>query len=451
MIRPQRVPPDLCLRAAVLLVSTLLFISSAGVARAQQPGVSDFDRDRWRAALDTLKHDIEKHYYDPTFHGKDLDAHFKAAEEKLKQAQSLGQVFGVIAQALLDFDDSHLFFIPPGRSARYDYGWRIQMVGDRCYVTDVKPGSDAEAKGLKPGDEIISLDGYRPARENLWKLAYLYYTLRPKPGVRFVVARPDGRQQQLNVLTKVTQEQKVIDLLGQYVNVFRREAEDNERERREGSRAVTVAENLLVWKLNAFNLTNLEVDGVMSKARKHKALIIDLRGNGGGLIDTLLQMLGGVFDRDVRVGDMKMRKEAKPFVAKTRGGDKVFKGPLVVLVDSQSGSSSEMFARVVQLEQRGVVLGDRSAGAVMVSRFREHQTGVDIFALYGASVTEADIIMTDGRSLEHTGVTPDKVLLPTAADLAAGRDPVLSQAAMLLGFTLDPEKAGALFPVKWKK
>jgi len=60
-------------------------------------------------------------------------------------------------------------------------------------------------------------------------------------------------------------------------------------------------------------------------------------------------------------------------------------------------------------------------------------------------------VMADGKSLEHIGVTPDKVLLPAAADLAAGRDPVLSQAAALLGFTLEPEKAGALFPLKWRK
>jgi hypothetical protein len=59
--------------------------------------------------------------------------------------------------------------------------------------------------------------------------------------------------------------------------------------------------------------------------------------------------------------------------------------------------------------------------------------------------------MADGNGLEKVGVTPDELLLPSGADLLAKRDPVLSRAAALAGLKLDPEKAGALFPVKWKK
>jgi hypothetical protein len=58
--------------------------------------------------------------------------------------------------------------------------------------------------------------------------------------------------------------------------------------------------------------------------------------------------------------------------------------------------------------------------------------------------------MTDGKSLEHVGVTPDKLMLPTGADMAAGDDPVLSYAASLAGVTLSPKDAGALFPIRWK-
>jgi C-terminal processing protease CtpA/Prc len=71
--------------------------------------------------------------------------------------------------------------------------------------------------------------------------------------------------------------------------------------------------------------------------------------------------------------------------------------------------------------------------------------------VYGVSVTDADVIMTDGKSLEGIGVTPDEIRLPTAADLAAQRDPVLSYAASLLGVAITPEKAGAFFPIEWRK
>ncbi|HEX8187972.1 MAG TPA: S41 family peptidase [Pyrinomonadaceae bacterium] len=454
-MRPQTLYPRLraLVRAFILpaLAAAVLVPAAPRPAQAQQQ-VDGFERDRWKAALGLIKDDIKKNYYDPTFHGIDLDAHFKKAEEKMKQAQSLGQLFGIIAQALLDFDDSHLFFLPPGRASRFDYGWRTQMIGDRCFVTAVKPGSDAEAKGLKPGDEIVGLDGYRMTRGNHWKMQYAYYSLRPVPGVRFVVAGPDGKERQLDVMTKITQRKRVLDLTGGDLNAFIRDMEDDERDRRTASRGMSLGDSeLMLWKFEEFAHTEDEIDGMMSKARKHKALVIDLRGNGGGSEKTLLRMLSNLFDRDVNVGEVKRRKETKMLTAKTRGADNVYKGDLVVLVDGDSGSASELFARVIQLEKRGTVVGDRTAGAVMRSRHYPHASGMDVVAPYGVSVTDADIVMTDGQSLEHVGVTPDKVLLPTGADLAAGRDPVLSQAIALLGFKLDAEKAGALFPMKWKK
>jgi len=113
-----------------------------------------------------------------------------------------------------------------------------------------------------------------------------------------------------------------------------------------------------------------------------------------------------------------------------------------VLVDSRSASAAELFAGVMQIEKRGVVLGDRSSGSVMESKHYSEKTGADTVIFYGVSVTVADLIMTDGESLEHAGVTPDEIVLPTAADLASGRDPVLSRAAELLGVKISPADAG---------
>jgi hypothetical protein len=56
--------------------------------------------------------------------------------------------------------------------------------------------------------------------------------------------------------------------------------------------------------------------------------------------------------------------------------------------------------------------------------------------------------MTDGKSLEHVGVEPDKLLIPSAGAIAAGRDPVLAYATGQLGVKVDPVDAGKLFPLR---
>ena len=95
-------------------------------------------------------------------------------------------------------------------------------------------------------------------------------------------------------------------------------------------------------------------------------------------------------------------------------------------------------------------MGDRSSGSVMESRIFPERSGMDIVTFFGISITEADLVMTDGKTLEHSGVIPDERLLPTPVDLAANRDPVLAHAAELAGIKMTPEDAGKLFPVLWR-
>jgi len=398
--------------------------------------------------LDVIKEDLKANYYDPNFHGMDLDVRFNTADEKIKQAQSLGQMFGIIGQVLVELEDSHTFFLPPGRTTRTEYGWQMQVIGDKCYVTAVKPGSDADAKGLKEGDEVYSIDGRTPLRGNIWKLKYLYHILRPQAGMHLVVIKPESKQQQLDVMAKVKEGKRLIDLTGNDIFDLIRESENESRLHRQ--RYVELGEDLFVWKMPEFDLSREGLDTMVDKFRTKKALILDLRGNPGGYEETLLRLIANLFDHDVKVGDLKRRKETKLLLTRTRG-DRTFTGKLIVLIDSESASAAEVFARVVQLEKRGTVIGDVSAGAVMRSKEYPHKMGVDIVAYYGVSITDADVVMTDGKSLEHVGVPPDEIRLPSASDLAAKRDPVLAYAASLLGVTISPEKASALFPLEWRK
>ena len=429
----------------------LLVFGLAAFRTVPAQSITSQDRDRVRGMLDVIKGDIKKNYYDPNFHGIDLDSRFKAANEKTKTVESLGQAYGVIAQVLSEFNDSHLFFLPPPRPARADYGWQMQMFGDQCYVVAVKPRSDAEAKGLKAGDLVLKVDGFAPTRDNLWKMQYRYYVLRPQPGIQVVVQTGADEPRELALKAKITQTKSRLDFTGdtgvEDIEAVLREIDKNEHFNRQ--RYVETGD-VFIWKMPQFDLDDGKVDEMMGKASKHKGLILDLRSNGGGEEKTLQRILGNLFDHDVKIADIKRRKETKALVAKTRGRD-AFTGKLVVLIDSRSGSASEVLARVVQLEKRGTIMGDLSEGAVMRSQGYRYEMGSGTIIFYGASITDADAIMSDGKSLEHVGVSPDELLLPSAADLAARRDPVLARAAALLGVELTAEKAGALFPLEWRQ
>ena len=430
----------------VTFVCLALLLPASIIAVRAQEKVQDKDRDRGQTMLRRIKDQLKKNYYDPKIRGMDVDARFKTAEEKIKSATSVGQILGIIAQILIELDDSHTFFIPPQRAYTNEYGWTMQMVGDRCLVSTVDKGSDAETKGVKPGDEILEAGGYQIDRTNLWKFNYLYNSLRPQPFIRVTLRSPNGEPRQLELLAKRKDGKRITDLTNynEWMDIVRKSERDADLGR---DRLKAFGDQLLIWKMNEFDLTDSQVDDAMGKVNKYKTLILDLRGNGGGWVTTVTRMLGNLIDHDVKIGDAVSRKETKPEMAKSRG-EKAFKGKLMILVDSRSASASEVLARVVQLEKRGTIIGDRTAGAVMTSRQYMDEVGLDVVVFYGASITVSDLIMADGNSLEHRGVTPDEVRLPTPEDFAAGRDSVLSYAASLAGVTLDPVEAGKLFPIE---
>src|SRR5438046_1562347 len=129
-------------------------VCSAAFACASAHEYGSLDRERVQKMLRDASRDVTEHYYDPRFHGIDWDARVARARADIDKATSLNQAMAHVAGALDSLNDSHTFFLAPARRYRLEYGWRAQMIGDRCLVTRVRPGSDAEAKGLKPGDEL---------------------------------------------------------------------------------------------------------------------------------------------------------------------------------------------------------------------------------------------------------------------------------------------------------
>src|SRR3990167_2136699 len=289
-------------RKALLLAGLLILGGWGCLAVAQQPPIAqeqpieNEDRIRVRVMLEDIQKRLRKEYYDPSFHGVDIEGRFQEAKARIEKATSLNQALGIIAWVLEGLNDSHTFFLPPPRPYDHDYVWRMVMVGEKCYVIAVKPGSDAERQGLKTGDEVESVNGVVPTRETLPKIAYLFNILRPQPGLILAVRTPDGQQRTLEILAEFRQKKRTLrDPMDFYVELL-----DFQNARHLWrDRYHEVGSEVLIWKMPAFDMDPKAVDARIGKAREYKTLILDLRGNPGGRQDALLRMIGHFFDQDV--------------------------------------------------------------------------------------------------------------------------------------------------------
>ena len=329
-----------------------------------------------------------------------------------------------------------------------DRGFQMAPIGDACFVTRVRPKTDAALK-LHPGDRIISINGYAVERRSYEALNYLFQILAPTPALTMVVVDPNGVQRTEVVKASFRSGKDTIDLSGE------ESSEDNHRliieeenEVHRNRERLVNSGDTLIWKMPDFNSSDDAINSSFGYAKKHETLILDLRGNPGGQEDILKLMLTHVFHREIKLADRVSRKDTKPIMVKAATWG-AFSGKIIVLIDGNSGSAAELFARVMQLEHRGLVIGDRSAGAVMEAREYPESLGNDTLVLYTLSVTSANLLMTDGKSLEKVGVVPDVHLVPTAAEMAAGADPVMARAVAMAGGSMDAATAGTLFPYEW--
>src|SRR5689334_11546428 len=250
------------------------------------PALSKFDRGASLEMLRQIKTDLKENYYDKTFRGIDVEAAFAETEQRLKTAASAVEAGILLADTLLRLDDSHTVFYPPDRASRVDYGWTAAMIGDEPFVVTVKRGSDAEKKGMSPGDRILFWNRFEPTRKTLWQLNYLYTFVRTQSMQRIVVRKPDGSERVLDINSKVEpRHNQLSDLLDEI------EAET----RTKADRWVKVGDTL-VWKYTQFGDPEA-AERALKAARGAKSLVIDLRDNGGGAVDTFHTVAAQLFDR----------------------------------------------------------------------------------------------------------------------------------------------------------
>jgi hypothetical protein len=243
------------------------------------------------------------------------------------------------------------------------------------------------------------VSGYTAIREDVWKLNYVFNTLRPQLGLRLVLRSPNGNPRQLDAMA---------DLRPRTRDPWKWLDQFEAGRKNHRPRSFEYGAKAIISRLPDFAFDPDQAHTMLDQIRSHDALVLDLRGNPGGYEEFLLRFLGGMFDQDLKLADRVGRKPMHASIAKSRGSKALLERWLCWWTASLHPLLSRSRA-----PSRGVVVGDRSSGKVMEGRVHPHDVetmkGVFRFAVL---ITEADLIMSDGKSLENSGVIPDERVIP---------------------------------------
>jgi carboxyl-terminal processing protease len=362
--------------------------------------------------------------------GLDWQAIHDEYRPRVEKASSHDEARAVIQEMIGRLGQSHFAIIPatvysvldddgegPGSS-----GIDARVLDGHAVVTSVDPGSPAEKQGVRPGWQIERAHGID--LEPLIKQAHSNPPIHELQLTRAVLARLSGP-------IGGTLDAAFLDASGKTVNL---------------SLGLTMPRGTLsafgnlpaqyVWfdsrrigqiDYVRFNLF-LDLPRVMASfqytvesCKTCDGLIIDLRGNPGGIGGMAMGMAGFLVDKpDQRLGTMYLRDSTLKFVVNPRAN--IFAGPVAVLVDGCSASTSEIFAGGLKDLGRARVFGSRTAAAALPSAFERLPNGD------GFQYAVANYISEGGQPLEGLGVTPDVVVELTRAGLLAGHDAVVDAA-----------------------
>jgi len=174
-------------------------------------------------------------------------------------------------------------------------------------------------------------------------------------------------------------------------------------------------------RFNAFMPSVMKkVCGALRAQRNAPGLILDLRGNQGGLLGMISGMSGLLESEPIVIGRMQSRSGGGAMLAYPQRSP--YAGPIVILVDSATQSAAEMFASALQANGRATIVGEKSAGNTLPSAIVKLPTGA-LFQ-YGF----ADFKTVNGDRLEGRGIIPDINVELTRRNLLAGPDPQMKAA-----------------------
>lgn len=389
------------------------------------------------ATFDSAWGIVHRTHFDAEFEGVDWNAVRDELRPRAEEAKTTAELrellrdmlgrtglshFGLIERAAVDAlrdDDSSV--------GDADVGLSVRLVGDDLLVWQVRAQSSAAQAGIEPGWKLTTVGEREVAKvlervreyDEDGKLELLVWSwaesaLRGAVGSDLHLEFLDG-DDRTRAVDLVREEAPGV--INQFSNLPpMRVNTSHEWVEFEGLRVGVIRFN--IWLLPVM----AEFDRAIDLYRDADGLIIDLRGNIGGVGAMVMGMAGHLLEEKASLGVMKTRTTRLEFRANPRltnaSGQRVkpFAGPVAILQDPMSMSTSEIFAQGLQTLGRARVFGEISGGAALPSQLTR---------LPNQDVLQhafADFLDPAGTRLEGRGVIPDEIVPLTRTDLLAGND-----------------------------
>jgi carboxyl-terminal processing protease len=415
-----------CLLLAILLVSCTT--THAENVKAE--------RRRAEQVLNLVSKDVQNNFYDPTLKGLDWSALTEQARQRIRSAEELGAMNGAISGLLYQLHDSHTVFIPPKRRIKAAYGFKAKPFANNIFVYQIDKDGPAAKAGLQLGDQIVGVNNLNAVRETFFDVMRYLTVLDPRAELDLEVAQQGSVR-----LVKVPA--TVIPQPPQYFFSYIETGHDSDEEKRFYD-VKDYSDGVLYLKIRTFDVPAIEISGLTKPFKNSKAAVLDLRGNGGGYQQTMVDLMGQFSGEPFDMAQSVSRKKTESIRVKPLSPR--ISCPLFILVDSASASASEMFARSMQIHKRGIVIGDRTSGRVNAARFFWQPIGPIDAVEFGTEIAISKVIMEDGQALENRGITPDELCVPTQADLRGEKDPCLDRALAMARLAKDGQRVPAANP-----
>jgi len=367
---------------------------------------------------------VKDNYYDSTLKGLDWKASVEVARQRIRKADHQGEMVAAISGLLTRLGDSHTYFLPPGRLQPVIFGFQAKAFGEDVRVYQVMRDGPAEAAGLQVGDRIVGIEDFVATRKLIDEEIRYFVYLDPQLTLNLHIARGGEPPRQIVIKGKQP-ETSSKDFRKEYDEYEKGE----EKESVEGNVVLYDNGQLAYVRFPTFMVPGYEADSFLKKAKDARAVVLDLRNDGGGREDTMKEMAGHFLPEPTQIGVAISRRKKEDIIAKPKKPN--LSAPLFVLMDSRSASASEIVARILQLKHRATLVGDRTAGKVNRAEFFGGLGGAIWAVPYGVAITISKDVMPDGQELENRGVNPDVPCVPTEADLRSGQDPCLAKALAL--------------------